>query len=83
PDFDTNYACQWFGCGTADGIQNDFVWNSGCRSWDPRDFDQIFDDTQKDSVYLECYIRFDVPSSSGFETWRNYPKGGKNLLKIR
>ena len=83
PDFGTNYACQWFGCGTADGIQNDFVWNSGCRSWDPRDFDQIFDDTQKDSIYMEYYIRFEVPSSSGFETWRNYPKGGKSLLKIR
>ena len=83
-DWDTPYANRWFGIGITEGLQTDFVWNSECRSWDLRSFDQIFDEMQKDSIFFDYFIVFDVPSSKGFSQWRNQPKGNYyKVLKIR
>ncbi len=79
--WDTNYAIPWIGGRELDSVTDEFVWSVECRSWDPRSFDQIFDDTQKDTLHVTCHIRFDIPDISGVSSWNI--DIGDATLKIR
>ncbi|MBR5095826.1 MAG: hypothetical protein IK094_01820 [Treponema sp.] len=80
-DWDTDYAIPWI-CGySVPGTVDEFVWDDSAY-WDSRTFNEIFDATGKDTLYVIWQIQFEFPvETSGVNVWDFDLIGG--LLKIR
>lgn len=80
PDWNTNNATKWFVTyGSENGIEyevdKDF-------SYYGKSFKTLFDEKNKDSLYAEYFFTFDVPESSGIDSWGT-PRLCSKILKIR
>ena len=80
PDWNTNNATKWFATyGSENGIEYDVDKDF---SYSGKSFKTLFDEKNKDSLYAEYFFTFDVPESSGIDSWGT-PRLGSKILKIR
>lgn len=73
------YAMVWCGQMIYDGLERELS-KEPSSEWGDRDFKTVFDGSGKDTLYVNCYVQFDVPGTNG-TTWRKPDYCA--LLKIR
>lgn len=73
------YAMVWCGQMIYDGLERELS-KEPSLEWGDRDFKTVFDGSGKDTLYVNCYVQFDVPGTNG-TTWRKPDYCA--LLKIR
>ena len=73
------YAMVWCGQMIYDGLERELS-KEPSSEWGDRDFKTVFDGSGKDTLYVNCYVQFDVPGTNG-TIWRKPDYCA--LLKIR
>lgn len=73
------YAMVWCEQMIYDGLERELS-KEPPSEWGDRDFKTVFDGSGKDTLYVNCYVQFDVPGTNG-TTWRKPDYCA--LLKIR
>lgn len=85
PDWSANNAVMWFWGEEVSIAQSEFVWDDEAtkNSWKGQTFEEMFNATNKDTLYVDRHITFDIPKSSGDIAYWEILPAGDALKKIR